>query len=351
MLRHLHLSQFRSYSSLDLEFSEPVFLILGPNATGKTNILEAMYIIATGRSFRADDIEVIQHGTMGYRIDATFSDETISVVFQSDPIKRKRLLRESVAISRTKLLGLHPVVLFEPNDLTLLSGAPERRRRYLDSVLIQTDEAYRQNYVLYRRLLRQRNALLWRNRREPVDGLDDQLFILDTQIALPAENISVLRQKFLLTLHDTLSSSIQRIAQRSHEIEIEYIEKTSNYLERSVTNRLRDIALGTTSFGPHREDWFINLDHHHLNVHASRGEVRTTLLALKLAEIQYIREKLSGVTPLLLLDDVFSELDEARRRFLVNELTDVQTVITSTDIDKRLKLPAQTLDLTRQSLS
>lgn len=347
MLKQLQLSHFRSYSSLELDVSEQVLLILGSNATGKTNILEAMYIASTGRSFRGEDHELIQHGAPGFRIDAHYDDEVIKVVFQDSPTKRKSIQRDEVRIQRGTLLGRHPVVLFEPNDLALLSGPPERRRRYLDFVLAQTNLQYRQALQQYRRLLRQRNALLWRNRRQPIMSLEDQLFILETQLAQPAENLSNWRAEFIDGLSGRVHEIVGRIAQRPHDLQIDFHEKSLDILSRYERNRSRDIAVGTTSVGPHREDWSVIFDTHPLNTTASRGEVRTALLALKLAELEYLREHSEGAAPLLLLDDVFSELDEARRRYLIRELESVQTVITSTDIDKRLRLPAQTLDLTR----
>ncbi len=350
MLKTLHLTHFRSYEALDLELSAQVLLILGPNATGKTNILEAMYVAATGRSFRGDDHELIAHGEPAFRIEAIYDTERIAITYQEQPAKRKAIQREAVRIARGTLLGLHPVVLFEPNDLALLAGTPERRRRYLDFVLAQTNLHYRRALQQYKRLLRQRNALLWRNKREPIVGLDDQLFILETQLAEPAESLSVWRAEFLDVLSGRVQAIVHRIAQRSHELELEFIEKSSDIMTRYSQQRQRDIALGTTSAGPHREDWAVHFDGHSLNTTASRGEVRTTLLALKLAELEYLRENSDGATPLLLLDDVFSELDEARRRYLIQELQDVQTIITSTDIDRRLRLPAQTLDLTRPTI-
>jgi len=347
VLKHLRLSQFRSYASLDLTLDDRVLLILGPNATGKTNILEAMYVAATGRSFRADDTELMLHGADGFRVDAIHDDEEIAVTYHEAPRKTKRFTRDAVALTRGKLLGRHPIVLFEPNDLLLLSGPPERRRRYLDGVLLQTDEVYQREFLAWRRLLKQRNALLWRNKRSGVPNLDDQLFILETQMAAVAEQISLLRQKLLEDISVIVDTMVPRIAQREHAVRIDFIEKSSNFLERARMTRDRDIAIGSTTIGPHREDWVVWYDDHPLKSTASRGEVRTTLLALKLAELTYVKTQLAGTTPLLLLDDVFSELDEARRRQLIAELGDTQTVITSTDIDRRLKLPAQTLNLTR----
>ncbi len=348
MLKQLHLSHFRSYSSLELELSEQVLLILGPNATGKTNILEAMYVAATGRSFRGNDEELVQHSAPGFRVDATHDDEVITITYQAT-LKKKTLQRDAVRLSRATLLGRHPVVLFEPNDLLLLSGPPERRRRYLDLILAQTDSQYRRELQLYKRLLRQRNALLWRNRRDTISRLDDQLFILETQMAEPAENISQARVEFIRQLTQLLNELVGRISERSHSLAVHFTEKSSDILTRYQERRERDIVLGTTSVGPHREDWTIEFDSHPLTATASRGEVRTTLLALKLAELDYVRAHTQGGAPTLLLDDVFSELDEARRRALIRELDAVQTIITSTDIDRRLKLPAQTLDLTRPS--
>lgn len=347
MLTRLHLAHFRSYESLELVLDEPVFLILGPNATGKTNILEAMYVAATGRSFRGDDEELVAHNQDGYVVEATYDDEQIRVVSRLMPRKSKQFERNAVKISRSTLLGRHPVVLFEPNDLNLLAGSPERRRRYVDVVLTQTDEHYRNNFLSFRRILKQRNSLLWRNKRSPIAELDDQLFILETQLAPVAEEISEQRAMLLADLATILAEVVTRIAKREHGLKLEFNEKSSGFMRRILEARQRDIVLGTTTVGPHREDWSLWFDGYPIQSMASRGETRTALLALKLAELEYVKQKSEGRQPLLLLDDVFSELDESRRRQLISELSEIQTVITSTDIDKRLKLPAQTLDLTR----
>ncbi len=347
MLTHLRLSHFRSYESLELSLDEPVFLILGPNATGKTNILEAIYIASIGKSFRTDDAGLVTHGQEGYAIEAQYSDEVIRVTLRLEPRKTKQFERNAVKISRSTLLGRHPVVLFEPNDLNLLSASPEQRRRYLDVVLTQTDQTYRRSYLTYRRLLRQRNSLLWRNKRLPILKLDDQLFILETQLSPVAEEISRRRHALLQDLESILVQIVPRIAMKAHNLKIEFKERSTDFMQRIQAVRERDIAIGSTTVGPHREDWSLWLDGHLIQSTASRGEIRTALLALKLAELQYIKERSGNRSPLLLLDDVFSELDESRRRQLIDELSEIQTVITSTDIDKRLKLPAQTLDLTR----
>lgn len=347
MLTRLHLSHFRSYESLELSLDEPVFLILGPNATGKTNILEAMYVAATGRSFRGDEEELVSHDQDGYIIEAIYDDESIRIVSRLVPRKTKQFERNAVKISRSTLLGRHPVVLFEPNDLNLLAGSPERRRRYLDVVLTQTDEHYRSNFLAFRRILRQRNSLLWRNKRSPIPELDDQLFILETQLAPVAEEISRQRKVLIDSLAVILTEVVPRIAKRDHTLRMDFIEKSSNFMYRIAELRERDIAIGTTTAGPHREDWSLWFDGYPIQSMASRGETRTALLALKLAELAYIKNKSEAHPPLLLLDDVFSELDESRRRQLISELSEIQTIITSTDIDRRLKLPAQTLDLTR----
>ncbi len=345
MLTRLQLHHFRSYSDLTLDLSDRVLVILGPNATGKTNILEALYTAATGRSFRSDDHDLVEFSRDGYRIDVTHTDEVISVAFAARPAKRKRFMRNEVTIPRQKLLGLHPVILFEPGDLNLLYGAPDKRRRYIDLLLTQTHHEYARAYVLYRRVLRQRNHLLWRARQDGIKPSGDELFVLNTQLAEPAEQLAGLRQEFLDWLQPRMGQIVDRIAQQETPLTIEYIEKTSDFMTRLERNHERDIALGTTTAGPHREDWRVWRGDGMFEDRASRGEMRTLLLAIKLAELQYIREQ-TETTPLLLLDDVFSELDESRRHFLIHELRDVQTVITTTDIDRRLDLPAQTLDLT-----
>lgn len=351
MLKRLQLTHFRSYDQLTLDLEERVTVILGPNATGKTNILEAMYVAATGQSFRADDQALITESQQGFRVDVTYDDENVAVAYRLEPRRQKRFLRNEVGISRHTLLGLHPIVLFEPGDLQLLSGSPTLRRHYIDMLLLQTSEAYRRALMVYRRLIKQRNSLLFRNKRSPmtIERLDDQLFILDTQLAEPTEYIYRARQDFLVWLEPHLVRYVEHIAHTDPNLRIEYLERSSDYLNRLQDSRQRDIAVGTTTTGPHREDWQVYRSDTLLQDTASRGENRTVLLALKLCEVHYIQDKKDGLTPTLLLDDVFSELDESRRHLLVDVLSDVQTIITTTDVDRRLDLPAQTIDLTRRS--
>ncbi len=350
MLKRLHLTHFRSYDQLTLDLEGQVMVILGPNATGKTNILEAVYVAATGQSFRGDDIALTTDHQGGYRVDAQYDDEMVSVVFRAEPRRQKRFLRNEVGISRHSLLGLHPVVLFEPGDLVLLSGSPSLRRHYLDMVLAQTSEQYRRSLILYRRLIKQRNALLYRNKRNSIYQLEDQLFILDTQLTEPTEVIYTQRRDLLAWLEPQLRTYEEHIAGDNAELTIQYLERSSDMLRKLHGAHERDILVGTTTVGPHREDWQVYRDGGLFHDTASRGENRTALLALKLCEVQYIQEQRDGITPILLLDDVFSELDESRRHLLVDVLRDVQTIITTTDIDKRLDLPAQTLDLTRRTI-
>lgn len=350
MLTSLQLHHFRSYSDLTLDFSDRVLVILGPNATGKTNILEALYTAATGRSFRADDEDLVEFQAPGYRIDVRHDNESMSVVYARPPAKRKKFMRNEVAISRQKLLGLHPAVLFEPGDLMLFAGSPEGRRRYLDLLLYQTHDTYRRAHTLYRRILRQRNNLLWRAKHHGLQGINDQLFVLNAQLTEPAEQILAIRQVFLTWLLPEINQHMSQIAQSASNLELIYTEKTSGFMQRLEAAQARDEMMGTTSVGPHREDWGLKRNGVAFEDTASRGEMRTLLLGLKLAEVSYIQAETDTI-PLLLLDDVFSELDESRRHFLIHELKEVQTVITTTDIDRRLDLPAQTLDLTPRKTS
>ncbi|MEI7819115.1 MAG: DNA replication and repair protein RecF, partial [bacterium] len=247
MLKSLHLSSFRSYNQLNLDLTERVTLILGPNATGKTNILEAVYLAATGHSFRADDSALVSYGGDGYRVDTTYDDEILSVTFRTAPRKQKRVLRNEVAISQHKLLGMHPVVLFEPGDLTLLTGPPARRRRYLDLLLSQTSDSYYQELVMYRRIIKQRNALLWRNKRSPLANLDDQLFILDTQLIEPTGVLYEARKALVAWLEPIIQRRVDHIAKDSIGISMKYISSSEDIFEQLQNRRQRDIVLGTTS--------------------------------------------------------------------------------------------------------
>ena len=336
ILRELEVVNFRSYERAKFLLDPGVTLVVGPNASGKTNLLESLYVLASTKSFRAKDRDLIRHGQDFFRI-VVRGDEgetTFALSTEQGPLE-KRATQDGVKRPLIHHVGEIQIVLFEPTELGLISGAPEGRRKYLDFILCQTDREYLKTMQLYRRALKQRNALL--------DGFDiesirQQVFSWDLKLTEYALGIYERRQKLISYLNDRIEGIYGEVAGHVAELKIEYLSSVkmgdygSGFLDALTQNLPRDLAAGFTTIGPHREDFKVTFKNSDMTTIASRGEVRTAVLALKLAELHYAEEK-SGQRPLLLLDDVFSELDRERRAFLIEKLSGYQSVITTTDAD------------------
>lgn len=350
MIRRLNLINFRSYRTIELLIEKPLVVILGPNAVGKTNLLESIYVVTTTRSFRAKDRDMIHYGENFYRIVAGFESGNQEVRFETEGTSyRKSVLIDKSRRPQTALAGLNPVTIFEPNDMNLLLGSPEARRKYLDVILSQISPAYSRALSSFRKILKQRNSLIHRAKQGAgVSGLDDQLFVWDLQMVDPASVIIEARRDFLDCLNPLLTSYYEKISGRRDEIVLKYLPGVladrDSYLSIIKSSFKRDIQAGYTTKGPHRDDFVAYFKEHELGKVASRGELRTIMLALKLSEMDYIELKLKK-RPILLLDDVFSELDASRREFLVDNITSQQTIITTTDIDETLHHDYQLIDL------
>lgn len=331
-LKTLKLSNFRSYSDQSLNFNPKITLIVGPNATGKTNILESLFVLATTKSFRAKDQDLIKTGEDFYRIEAGLGADSLALSYSAGAGGQKRAQLNGAGRPLRAHTGSLPAVLFEPNDLLLISGPPQRRRRYLDFVLTQTHDGYLTSLHSYGRALSQRNALLsnWR-------GQEAELFAWDVKLTELAADIDTGRKELISFINERLEDLYQDIAGGREELGLVYKsaaeeDYTENFMALLEQNRGRDIGAGFTTIGPHRDDFEIIFEGRAITNVASRGEMRSVVLALKLAELDYI-ERLKGYKPLFLLDDVFSELDAARRRHLIKTLGGYQTVITTTNAD------------------
>lgn len=331
----LELTNFRSYEKAQFELHPLVTLIVGPNASGKTNILESLYVLASTRSFRARDRDLIRHDEDHFRVVASGDEElALGVSVAGGPLE-KRVTHDGVKRTLTSHVGHLQVTLFEPTDLELVAGSPDGRRRYLDFILCQTDRHYLKTLQSYRRVLKQRNALL---EGFDIERLKTQIFAWDMKLAELALEIYQRRQELIGQLNAMLPQLYGDIAGSPEAVTLEYLPSVSggryadDFVETLASNLTRDLAAGFTTIGPHREDFKVNFKNNDITTVASRGEVRTVVLACKLAELAYA-EKQTGVRPILLLDDVFSELDHDRRTFLLNRLDGHQTIITTTDAD------------------
>lgn len=333
MITDLRLQYFRSYGDASFELSPGVNIVVGPNASGKTNLLEALLVLARGSSYRAKDSELVRFGRSWTRLDIDLGDggrRTVKIT--REPTITKTYELDKKTFKRLSLPHTLPVVLFEPEDLRLLSGGPERRRDYLDDLLEQTKPGYGTVRRQYRRALAQRNALLKRH------GSQNQIFPWDVRLSELAGQIVRARGSLVEELNNDIGKLYRKLSGTKVKVTAQYQNRwpADGYetkLLKELENSLElDITRGFTAAGPHREDLAVLFGGRAANDTASRGEVRTAVLALKIIELKII-EKLRETKPLLLLDDVFSELDGKRRHALTDYLAPYQTFITTTDAD------------------
>lgn len=324
VIKQISLTSFRSYSSRMFEFGEGSTLVVGENASGKTNLMEAMWMLARGKSFRAKhDREMIKYGMELARITGKLSDDvTLEVVL----VPHKRFLVNGVARRRMDFVGKLPAVLFRPEDMELLIGSPHVRREYLDAVLEQVEEEYRRSLLSYRKGLRQRNKLLERIREDQATRA--QLMFWDQLLIKNGEVMAKKREEFIRLVNEAFGRD--KISQVFGGLKMTY--------DRSVIseNRLEqyadaEVASGMTLVGPHRDDFKIFTKDKDLAIYGSRGEQRLAVLALKLAELSFATSKI-GERPLLLLDDIFSELDHKHREDVLQVVGQQQTILTTTDL-------------------
>lgn len=333
MIQSIRLQHFRSYTDDSFEFDPGVNIIVGPNASGKTNLLEALLVTARGNSYRVRDMDLIEHGQSWARLDALVdgTDRVVKIVREPAPAKTYEI--DGRSFKRLNLERTLPVVLFEPNHLNLLAGSPENRRDYLDELLSQTIVGYAVLVRSYRRALAQRNHLLKSGRAH-----QQELFPWDIRLSELGARIVRARESLVHTLNTKIGSLYQDLSKSETAVALTYQsgagseQYESTMLRQLEARRSDDIARGHTSFGPHRDDLAVYFNGTPAEEVASRGEIRTLVLALKILELHLLEAK-RDATPLLLLDDVFSELDGARRKALTEHLQSYQTFITTTDAD------------------
>jgi DNA replication and repair protein RecF len=336
MITDLRLQRFRSFKDSSFELSPGVNIIVGPNASGKTNLLEAVLVLARGASYRAKDNELVQFNQPWARLDGhseVSGQRTVKIVREPDPGKLYEL--DGKVSKRLSLDKTLPAVLFEPNHLRLFSGGPERRRDYLDDLLEQTTAGYGTTRRQYRRALAQRNSLL----KQAGQVSRTQLFPWDVRLSQLAGQVARARGELAAAINGDISALYKQLSQTKAKVAINYANRwpietyESQLLKKLETSQADDRQRGFTGSGPHREDLLVTFDGRPAQEVASRGEVRTAVLALKIIELKTVQAARGDQAPLLLLDDVFSELDGKRRHALTDYLSPYQTFITTTDAD------------------
>jgi DNA replication and repair protein RecF len=348
MIPHIRLKDFRSYKEASFEFLPGVNIIVGPNASGKTNLLEAILVLARGSSYRASDVDLIRLGRPWSRIASSLeSGEERALKIERGPSgSLKTYLLNGKAYKRLSLQRQLPCILFEPNHLQLLGGQPELRRQYLDDLLEQTNPAFGPTRRHYKRVLAQRNALLKNSSR----SFEKQLFVWNIRLSelggfIARERLKLVEElnQYLPKLYKDMSHSKTLVTADYHSSMPAHAYETA--LLRKLENSFAEDRLrGFTSVGPHRDDLVINFNGSSSAKAASRGETRTVVLALKIFELSRL-ETAREQKPLLLLDDVFSELDGRRRHALTDYLKEYQTFITTTDADVVIQTFAQSTNL------
>jgi len=338
MITDIHLQNFRSYKDNSFDISSGVNIIIGQNGSGKTNLLESIMMICVGSSYRAKDQHLITLGSKWSKIDTHTETQTreLKITYNQDGKPVKKFIINNYPSTRLKLEQTIPIVLFEPNHLQLLTGSPEARRDYLDDILAQTTPGYKQLINKYKRLVTQRNNLL---KNPPIDK--HSIFAFNVQLSGLGGKIFRSRQELVNNINNTITGIYREISKSNEKIEIRYLSvfETDSYetkLLKALEDFSQDMIRGYTLHGPHRDDLRVFINGYEFSAVASRGETRTTLLALKLIEAKTI-EDIVNKKPILLLDDVFGELDQQRRKLLTKKIEDYQSFITTTDADVVIK--------------
>lgn len=325
-----------------MDLNQKTNIFIGKNAQGKTNLLEAIYICATGRSFRTNrDKEIINFNKneayVGAQINIGKYEKFIEIKLEREKAKRIRVNKTELKNYKELYSGLN-VVVFSPEDLKLVKGGPGERRSFLDMEISQVRPIYNFNINRYNKVLFQRNNLLRSSKfGKNISGL---LEIFDLQLAKIGTDIILERNKYIEELSKIANITHNKITLSSESLKLNYIsnieilddkiEMEKRYLDKLKRYIEKDIESASTQLGPHRDDILMTVNDNELKTYGSQGQQRTAVLSIKLSEVELIKKE-RGIYPVLLLDDVFSELDEERRKYLIKSFEDMQTLITVTD--------------------
>lgn len=338
VIKSLKLKNYRNYDLLDLTFDPKTNILYGDNAQGKTNILEALYLSGTTKSHRGTkDRDIIQFGHDESHLETVV--EKKGITFQIDMHLKKNspkgIAIDKVPIRRaSELFGIIHFVFFSPEDLNIIKEGPAGRRRFIDLELSQLDKIYLSNLSNYNRIINQRNSLLKDLYRQ--ENLMETLDIWDMQLVNYGEKILKRREEFIEQVNGIISEIHQKLTGGKETITLTYEKSIGNlsFEQALKKNRERDIRMKSTSVGPHRDDLcFTSGTGIDIRRFGSQGQQRTAALSLKLSEIELVKKTIKD-TPILLLDDVLSELDKHRQNYLLDSIYDIQTLITCTGLDE-----------------
>ena len=356
LLSEITLFQFKNYVNRTYRFGSRVQGICGPNGTGKTNLLDAIYYLCFTKSyFTRTDAQNVLQGSQGFRIEGSFerngSSEKASCVLRETGRKEFKI-NDQPYDKFARHIGRYPCVIIAPDDAVLITGGSEERRRFMDSLLSQLDPLYLQHLMSYNKLLQQRNSLLKQLQEQRT--LDISLLdVLDLQLIAPAQYIFDQRRDLMVSFLPAVRRMYQQIARQSEEIQLIY-ESQLFYqsMESLLTeSRTRDLAAGRTLAGPHRDELDVQFHGQPFRNIASQGQRKSLLFALKLTEMDWLRKE-KGFDPILLLDDIFEKLDENRIANLLRQVCvehQGQVFITDTNAS-RLEAQLRNLQVSHEIL-
>lgn len=340
IIKSIELSNFRNYEQLNLELDKGTNILYGDNAQGKTNILEAVYLCGTTKSHKGSkDKEMIRFDGEEAHIRTIVEKNEKS--YQIDMHLRNRGAK-GVAINKlpikkaSELFGILNIVFFSPEDLNIIKNGPAERRRFIDLELCQLDKIYLSDLTRYNKTLVQRNKLLKDINYRP--ELRDTLPVWDMQLLEYGKNIIKKRRQFISELNEIISEIHFNISGGKENLVLKYEPSIDDifFEDELIKARNKDLKLCQTTVGPHRDDMLFSIDGIDIRKYGSQGQQRTSALSLKLSEIDLVKKSINS-TPVLLLDDVLSELDSNRQNYLLNSINDIQTIITCTGLEEFVK--------------
>ncbi|MBO4782870.1 MAG: DNA replication/repair protein RecF [Lachnospiraceae bacterium] len=340
IIRSLELSNFRNYEKLNISFSPDVTILYGDNAQGKTNVLEALYTASTTKSQKGSkDKDMIKFNESESHIRMTVEDGDIKrrIDMHLKSTKQKGVAIDGIPIRKaSELYGIMNIISFSPDDLGIIKEGPAERRRFIDMELCQLDKLYMHNFSGYNRALDQRNNLLKQISFNA--ELKGTLNVWDEQLINFGEYLIEKRDLFIKEISDIASKIHSIITENKETLEIKYLPSTNkeSFRNELLSSREKDIILKMTNIGPHRDDMVFMVNGQDARKYGSQGQQRTAALTLKLAEIELVKKK-TGKNPVLLLDDVLSELDRNRQNKLLENISGVQTIVTCTGLEEFIK--------------
>lgn len=343
-IKTLSLKDYRNYEQGEITFSDGINILFGKNAQGKTNVLEAIYMCATSKSHRtSNDKELIRLGEEETHVKLTVDKRQIH---EQIDIHIRKNNRKGIAINKTpikklnELMGLLHVIIFSPEDLGLIKNGPRERRRFMNIELCQLDHIYYYHLQQYHKVLKQRNNLLKSMKKTP--EVVDTISIWDSQLMDHGKKIMDRRDTFVKELNTIIKKIHGDISGGSEVLEMIYEKNVSqDKFQAKLEGQInKDLKFGSTSVGPHRDDLMFLVNGIDIRKYGSQGQQRTAALSLKLSEIQLVMDQIDD-TPVLLLDDVLSELDQHRQQYLVKSLQSIQTIITCTGVEDYIKSGAK----------